>query len=290
MSTVADGRAAVVPTPGTPTGSRGVGRALAGAECRHLLRHPAFLAGGAGTFVILALSNLFGGIDFSTLALSGLACLPLAVGTFVAANFAANRDRRSGTDELLAALAQTATSRRVAQLLAVGASVAVAMAAVAATVLVVGALGGPDVRFDTGVEQRVPSLYELFQGPLAVAVLGLAGIAVGRLVPTPLLAPVLAAVLLFSMWPEGRLRWFAPVANPAVTVPGGYWPHPEIAPRTELIGFDVASMGWHLLYLAGVGGLAATLAIASRRLTPGTMIAATTALAAAIAGGLLQLQ
>lgn len=290
MSTVTGGRAAVVRARSTPARARGVRPALAGAECRHLLRHPAFLAGGAGTFIILALSSLLGGIDFSALPLSGLACLPLAVGTFVAANFAAHRDRRSGTEELLAALPETATSRRVAQLLAVGASVAVAMAAVTATVLVVGALGGPHVRFDTGVEQRVPSLSELFQGPLAVAVLGLAGVAVGRVVPTPLLAPVLAAVPLFSMWPEGRLRWFAPVANPAVTVPGGYWPHPEIAPRTELIGFDVVSMGWHLLYLAGLGGLAATLAIATRRVTPGTAIAATTALAAAAAGGLLQIQ
>ncbi len=104
MSTVADGRAAVVPAPCTPARARGVRPVLAGAECRHLLRHPAFLTGSAGTLMILALSNLLGGIDFSTLALSGLACLPLAVGTFVAANFAANRDRRSGTDELLAAL------------------------------------------------------------------------------------------------------------------------------------------------------------------------------------------
>lgn len=71
---------------------------------------------------------------------------------------------------------------------------------------------------------------------------------------------------------------------------GGYRPHPEIAPRTELIGFDVISMGWRLLYLAGVGGLAATLAIASRRVTPATVIAATAALAAAIADGLVQLR
>ena len=219
MSTVADDRAAVVRAPDTPPRRRGVRPALAGAECRHILRHPAFLAGGAGTFLILTLSNLMGGTDFSTLALNGLVCLPLAVGTFVAATFAANRDRRSSTEEPLAALPETVTTRRVAQLLAVGASVAVAIAAVAATVLVVGALGGLEVRFDTGVERRVPSLSELVQGPVAIAVLGLAGVAVGR--PPLLFAPVLAAVLLFSMWPEGGMRWFAPVANPAVTVPGG---------------------------------------------------------------------
>lgn len=289
MNTLADGRTALSPAAGNPTRARGVRPALARAESRHLLRHPALVAGGAGTLIILVLASFVGGIDFSTLALSGLACLPLAVGTFVAANLAANRDSRSGAEELLAALPETATGRSVAQLVAVGASVAVAVVAVAVTVAVVMALGGPEVRFASGVERRLPSLPELSQGPLAVAVLGLAGVAVGRLVPTPWLTPVLAAVLLFSMWPEGRLRWFAPVANPAVTVPGGYWPHPEIAPRTELIGFDVVSMAWHLLYLTGIGALAAIFAIGSRRLGPTTVVAAA-ALAAATAGGLLQLR
>jgi len=243
--------------------------------------------GVLGASIILVVAGALG-TDLSTLALSGFACLPLAVATFLATNLASRRDSRSGTEELLAALPGTPSTRTVAQLLAVAPSVAVV--AVAAAAVAVFALGGPEVRFATGVERRVPSLPELAQGPLAVTVLGLAGVAVGRFVPTGLVAPVLAVVLLVSIWPEGGLRWFAPVINPAVTVPGGYWPHPEIAPRTELIGFDVASIAWHLLYLVGLGGLAAAVAVARHGGKPAAPVAAVTALVVAAAGGLLQLR
>lgn len=84
MSAVADGRAAVVRAPSTPARARGVRPALAGAECRHLLRHPALLTGGAGTLMILALSNLLGGIDFST----AIASRRVTPGTVIAATTA----------------------------------------------------------------------------------------------------------------------------------------------------------------------------------------------------------
>jgi hypothetical protein len=269
--------------------SKPVWAVLARAESRHLVRHPGFVVGAAAMSAILVLTTV-AGVDFSTLALSGFACLPLVVGTFVAANLASRRDVRSGTEELLCALPATAVVRTAAQLVAVAAAAVVAMAGVGLTVTVVTALDGPQVRFAGGVEQRLPSLAELAQGPVAVAALGLAGIAVGRLVPIPLVAPVLAGVLVFSMSSEGQLRWFAPVVNPALTVPGGYWPHPEVAPRTELLGFDVTSLGWHLLYLAGLGGLAAGLALARHRLTPATAGLAVVALAVTAMGAVLQLR
>lgn len=274
----------------TPTGraSRPVWRVLARAESRQLIRHPGFVAGCAAMSAILVLATV-AGVDFSTLALSGFACLPLGVGTFVATNMAARRDARSGTEELLDPLPEPAAVRTAAQLAAVAATALVSLGAIAVTSIVVTALGGPEVRFTGGIRQRPPSLPELAQGPLAVAVLGLAGVAVGRLVPIPLVAPVLAGILVFSMWPKGQLRWFAPVVNPALTVPGGYWPHPEIAPRTELVGFDVASLGWHLLYLGGLGGLAASLALARHRLTPASVSVAALTSAAAAVGGVLQL-
>lgn len=81
-----------------------------------------------------------------------------------------------------------------------------------------------------------------------------------------------------------------PSSQPAVTVPGGYWPRPEIAPRTDLIGFDVVSIAWHLLYLVGVGGLAATLALARHCVTPAAAVAAAAAFGLAAAGGLLQMR
>jgi hypothetical protein len=279
------------PVTATATGraSRPVWRVLARAESRQLIRHPGFVAGCAAMSAILVLATV-AGVDFSTLALSGFACLPLGVGTFVAANLAARRDARSGTEELLDPLPGPPAVRTAAQLAAVAAAPLVAVVAVAVTFIVVTALGGPEVRFTGGIRQRPPSFPELAQGPMAVAVLGLAGVAVGRLVPIPLVAPVLAGILVFSMWPEGQLRWFAPVVNPALTVPGGYWPHPEIAPRTELVGFDVASLGWHLLYLGGLGALAASLALARHRLTPATASVAAVTFAAAAVGGVLQLR
>jgi len=261
--------------------------ALARAEGRHLLRHPAFLVGAVASVVLLAGTGVARGVDFSTLALSGFGCLPLVVGTFVATNLGARRERRSGSEELLDALPTTARTRTAAQLIAVAAALSVAVATVIVTALVTVALGGPEVRFATGVERRMSSLAESAQGPLAVAALGLVGVAVGRLVPGPLLAPALGVVLLVSMFPD---RWFAPVVNPAVTVPGGYWPHPEIAPRTELLAFDVQSVSWHLLYLVGVGGLAAAAAVGRHRLTPAVWATATTSLMLTAAGAVLQLR
>lgn len=273
-----------------PGGRRSPHIVLARAEVRHLLRHPAFLAGAVASVVLLAVAGVARGVDFSTLGLSGAGCLPLVVGTFVAANLGARRDRRSGSEELLDSLPTTARTRTAAQLIAVAAALSVAVAAVIATALVSVALGGPEVRFATGVVGRMPSLAELAQGPLAVAALGLVGVAVGRLVPGPLLAPALAVVLVVSMYPEGLLRRFAPVVNPAVTVPGGYWPHPEIAPATELLFFDAQSVWWHLLYLVGVGGLAAAAAVGRHRLTPAVWGTAATAVILIAAGGVVQLR
>ena len=262
---------------------------LARAETRQVLRHPAFVAGVAGSAIVLAL-GVAAGIDFSTLVLTGFGCLPLGIGTFVAMNLISRRDSRSGTEELLDTLPRAARTRTLAQLLAVVAAVSVALAAVVVTAVVVVALGGPEVRFATGVERRMPTAPELAQGPLAVAALGMAGVGVGRLVPTALLAPVLAVVLMVSMVPEGTLRWFAPIVNQAQTVAGGYWPHPEIAPRTELVALDVESVAWHLLYLVGVGGLAAAAAVGRHRVTPSVLIAAAATLALAVSGGMLQLR
>lgn len=262
---------------------------LARAETRHVLRHPAFVAGAVGSAIVLALGGVAARIDFSTLVLSGFGCLPLGIGTFVAMNLISRRDSRSGTEELLETLPRTSRTRTLAQLLAVAAAVSVAAAAVVVTAVVVVALGGPEVRFATGVERRMPTAPELAQGPLAVAALGMAGAAVGRLIPTAMLAPVLAVVLLVSMVPEGALRWFAPIVNPAETVPGGYWPHPEIAPRTELVTLNVESLAWHLLYLVGVAGLAGAGAIGRHRVTPSVLMAAAAALALAVSGGVLQL-
>jgi hypothetical protein len=76
----------------------------------------------------------------------------------------------------------------------------------------------------------------------------------------------------------------------AVTVPGGYWPHPEIAPRTELLALDVASLSWHLLYLVGIGGFSAAVAVARHHRTRALRVAALAAAGLTATGGLLQLR
>ena len=72
----------------------------------------------------------------------GLAVLPLALGTFAAANLAALRNVRAGAEELLDTLPEDARVRTGAQLLAVLAAVPLALALLAGAYLLFGAGDG----------------------------------------------------------------------------------------------------------------------------------------------------
>jgi hypothetical protein len=257
--------------------------ALAVGETRRLLAHPAFLAGLALTAVTVGVGLGRDG-QAQAFLLMGLAVLPMALGTFVATNLAAMRSRRAGTEELLDTLPAGHAVRTGAQTLAPLAAVVIAVAVLAAAYLLFGAGEGLVVGLD-GTRHR-PHLAELAQGPLLVAMLGVLGVALGRLVALPLLAALLLVVVVFAevplaAWtPDSAWRWVVPLANDIVAVPDT-WQACEPGSSSmcgEVDHFDTAGMAWHLLALAGIAAAAAGIALSARR-----------AVRAALAGGALLL-
>lgn len=229
------------------------------------------------------------GVDFSVLVLSGWASAAMAVGVALAANLGASRSHRDGTDELFASLPADARARTTGHLLSVAWAVVAGVVLLVTVAAAIHAGGGPEVRFGGGVRVHTMAPAEFAQGPLVIATLGLVGVALGRLAPSRLIGSALAvAPLLAIQFLGGDRRWFGPWVNHADTVPGGYWPHPEIAPDTELVGFDVASLNWHLLYLTGLAALAITVALGRGRTT--LVLGSAAALAMASVGGMVQLR
>ena len=257
--------------------------ALARAEARLLLRHPAVVA-GATMAVLIAVAG--SGVDFGILVLSGGCLVPLAVGALVATNLGSSRSRRHGADELFGALPVTAATRDGAHLASVGAVVVLAAAVLGVAAVAVAGRGGPELRMGGTIVPRAMAPAELAQGPLAVGALGILGVALPRVWAGLLAVPFVA----LTMVPQGGTRWFLPIVNHSVVVPGGYWPHPEIAPATELIRLDVASLDWHLLYLAGVAGVAVAAVLLRHRTSAEVVSGLVLAVAGAAAGGVLQLR
>ena len=106
-----------------------------------------FLAGVLLTAVIVVPSAGSDG-QAQLFVLLGGGVLPLAAGTFIAANPAALRSRRDGTDELFGALPRRGISRTAAQLLAVAAAAPVALILLGAMFVALGAPDGLIVGFD----------------------------------------------------------------------------------------------------------------------------------------------
>jgi hypothetical protein len=267
--------------------------ALAAVEARRLLLHPLVLGGLALGVVALAAGADREG-QAQALLLMGLAVLPLALGTFVAANLAALRSRRAGAEELLDALPRGVTTRTGAQLLALLAALPLAAALLAAGYLLFGAGDGLVIGV-TGA-RHTPSVAELAQGPLIVLALGAAGILLGRVAPVALIAALLVVAVLFAevplaAWMPGHaLRWVVPLANDFTPVPDTWLPCEPVSDHMcSLVDHvDTAGMAWHLLGLAGGAALAAAAALAARprvrlglTLAIPALIAATTLLAAA---------
>ncbi|MBW3652255.1 MAG: hypothetical protein KY433_01425 [Actinobacteria bacterium] len=199
--------------------------------------------------------------------LMGAGLVPLAAGTLLAANLAALRSLRSHAVELQGALPARAPATTLAQLLSIAWAVAAGVVFVGAAFLLTGAAGGVDV--DATGRSATPSAFELAQGPAAIAVGGAAGVALARRVPhlaaSSLLVVVLLAgnMMLSSQSRQTPLAWLAPVVNTADVAPGIEWPcYRPVETRCEVLGFETASAGWHLLYLAGLACVLAALALA----------------------------
>jgi len=262
--------------------------ALAAGETRRLLLHPLFLAGLALTVVAIVAGRGWPGQHQSFL-LMGVAVLPVALGTFAAANLAAMRNRRAGAEELLDTLPAGRATRIGAQLLAPLAAVAVAVVAIAVAYPLFGAGDGLVVAVD-GL-RRQPHMVELAQGPLLVATLGAVGVALGRVVALPLLAVLAIVAVVFvevplAAWtPDSAWRWVVPLVNDIVAIPDTWLPCEPGSDTMcgEVDHFDTAGMAWHLLALAGIAAAAAGIALASRWVVRAALAAGALALLAATA-------
>jgi hypothetical protein len=268
---------------------RGSLTALAGVEARRLLTHPLTLAGLALSVVAITVGARADEGQLQSFLLAGVIVLPLALGTFAAANLAALRSRRAGAEELLDTLPLGAGTRTGAQLLALLAVVPPALGVLAGAYLVFGAGEGLVVTFEGG--RRTPALVELFQGPLLIVTLGAVGVLLGRVAPVALLASLLVVVVLFAevplaSWaPDTAWRWAVPLVNDNIGVPDTWHP---CTPTSDMMcntvdRFDTTAMAWHLVALAGIAAAAAAAALTTRRgARAGLMLAAPALLAVTV--------
>lgn len=240
-------------------------RALARIEGPRLLRHPAFVAGGALS-VLLSIMMVRDNVGGAYQLLMGAGVIPLAAGTLLAASLAALRSLRSDTTELHGPLPARPLATTLAHLLSIAWAVGAGVVFVAGAFVLTGAAGGLAV--DAADHTAAPSGFELAQGPAAIAVFGAAGVALARavahLAASSLLVVVLLAgdMMLSSQSRESALAWFAPVVNTADAASGTEWPcYRPVDAGCEVVGFRTASAGWHLLYLAGLVGLLVALAL-----------------------------
>jgi hypothetical protein len=271
--------------------------ALVRVEGIRLLRHPIFVGGAALSAALLfRASRGEPGTSYFVLVFLGL--VPLGAATLFVTNLAALRSRRHGTDDLYAALPGPARARTAALLLATVFTVPVSLALVAADYVYLDAGSGLELTWAHA--SAAPSLAELAQGPVAVVVLGVLGVALARFVPSSVVAPVAAVLVVAaeyalggSNWPfEGtQARWLLPFADASVSPAGTYWPcwqSPEAMP-CAVERFATASAGWHLFYLAGSGVLFAALAVLRHARRPLPLLALGVATAAMVGAGLAQL-
>jgi hypothetical protein len=243
---------------------------LALVEARRLLTHPFLLTGAALSVVAIAVSVPREG-QLQSFMLMGLAVLPLAFGTFLAANLAALRSRRDRAEELLDTLPRDGRTRTGAQLLAVLSALPLSVALLAAAYLLFDA--GDGLVISVIGTRRVPAAVELLQGPLLVLTLGAVGVLLGRIAPvTPLALLLVVAIVVLEVplaaWtPDTQWRWAMPLVNDIIAEPGG-WTSCE--PRMDrscgiVERFDTTAMAWHLVALAVVTALASAIALAAGR-------------------------
>lgn len=289
MSAVTEARIGERSAPARPTVL-----ALARVEGQRLLRHPVFLAGAALSILFAVSFSRASDIGGDYFLLAGPALLPLALATLIAVNLAALRSRRSDTEELYASLSARAEARTLAHLVSIGWPTVFAAGLVAAQFVYFGAADG--LLVDPGGRQEIPSVFELAQGPAAVALLGILGLTLARWVPYLPVAPVLSVGLLVVEMPlttwniPGAKAWLAPIVNPAIATEGASWPCStgQEWPCT-LDRFASGSVGWHLLYLAGAATVLAALAWQRHRPTSRFLVGlVAVAVIAAAVGGTLQ--
>ena len=243
--------------------------ALARTESRRLLRHPVFLGGVGLSVLFLATqtdTNTGSGVGQAYFNLMGWGVMPLALAAMLAINLAVTRKGRDRTGELNASLPMPEHARTTAWLLLTICGTAIGAGLTGAAYRYLGASDGLVV--DYNGRTAIPSWYELAQGPLVVLVLGVLGVTLALWLPRLVVAFAVAFALLASEMllvlftlSQSQLRWLLPFASSATfTRPNASFPA-GIRADDGLAGFDVATAGWHLLYLGALTILLATSAL-----------------------------
>jgi len=255
--------------------------ALARVEAGRLARHPITVLAGlmlAGIWVsqwftneanrFPVLQDADRDTQLGTMLLLGGAAL-------IAGNLAVLRAHRHGTvavDDLLVLPAAHRTAAHLLAVLPIGLIAAVLTSVRIGLLALAPAAGRPDP-------------FELATGPVAVLLLGAAGVLCGRLTRSAVVAPlvllgILALLVVIPLLSGGGgARWFQPVRPEGES--GFVLPAPAY--------LMARPAGAHLAYLTGLAVLAAVAALTrSGSRSVGVRIAALAALAVAVAGGIAQ--
>lgn len=230
--------------------------------------------------------------------LAGYGMVLPAFVTMVVLGLATRRSRRTGAEELL----DTLPAGPVVRTVALG-TAACTTGIVALTVTVAllayrwpsAGLGTTDDTLPSGIDLPSPNLAQLLQGPMALVVVGVLGVALASWMPTWVFAPALvlpamAQILWFGIWNGeelGAASWWWPWSTG--------WVHGEWvgcvdgAPTCSLqvSGFDGVTPWWHLGYLVALAVLLLMIAVLRHRRDRttwnafGLSVAAVVALAAA---------
>lgn len=266
MTTVAD-----VPVTGWP-----VVVGLAAKEARRLVLHPATVVGWGLLAVMFTVGAFDGGaiIAFDQVT-TGPTFYP-GIFCVLAGHMVATRDHRAGSAELLRSVPATREQRMLALLLAAGAPALVAL-------VLNATVRGYFVWQDVYVE--APGAFHVLQGPVTVLGGCLLGLMLGVWLPQRVV-PVLAMVILVGgaivlANDEGRGSYFAPLVS---------WVDWGPYDGKKWYGLDAGNPGAHVLYLAGLCGLAAVgawMRVSANRLM--AVAVAVGFVAVAVWGGVTQL-
>lgn len=230
---------------------------------RHAL-HPVFVA---GMLLIVVQFLAMGGIEdgsFTYIAATGYAFVPAGVGAFIASHAAASRARRDRAEPWFRSMP---TSDRVRATAHLSGACALGLAA-AAVVSAWGVVAGFEalIHFADGPRMLAPTTLELAQGPLFVLFCGCLGVFAARGVKTRFIGLVFLIVAIPQLFVVGWSTGDDPIARMLPLVD-----HKVSVDWIELnpdgSGIDVVGsfrrdvLSWHLLYLVGLTGVVALLAL-----------------------------
>ena len=236
--------------------ARAVVTRLAGSESRRLLRHPVMVGGFALWSVIVVEAFVRGDIKVvqASEMLNSLSFFP-GIPALVAAHMVATRDRRAGTLDLLGTTPGRAEERVRALCLAAFAPAILALVLNTAQFAALLAIDAFAV---------TPTVWHVLQAPLTILGACLLGTMVGVWAPSAV-APVITMVVMVgahvAVAEQDPAQLFAPLV---------FWANWGPFDGSVWVGYFSGSPAWHLVYVAGLCGMAAAAAVvrvAERRRT-----------------------